>query len=197
MNRQLISAATNGNLGLVQALLAEGVDPNNARDHFGNTPLMWAAHNNSDNDPEAATGDHFSVVEELLDWNADPNLTGEDGQPTLMWAVRGGSLPIIKALLAAGADPNIIQVGYPNDTALDWAVSFAAERPGYIPIIKTLVKAGADPTLTNNRGEGPPVNNPFYQQAVQELAEEQGLIQLMMHRRDLPPLGIDRYLYRR
>ena len=196
MDRQLISAAKNGDLGLVQALLAEGVDPNNARDHHGNTPLMWAANNNSD-DPEAEMGDNFSVVEELLDWNADPNLTGEEGQPTLMWAVRGGSLPIIKALLAAGADPNIIQVGYPNDTALDWAVYFASVRPGYIPIIKTLVKAGADPTLVNNRGEGAPVNNPFYQQAVQELAEEQGLIQLMMHRRDLPPLGIDRYLYRR
>ncbi len=57
MDRQLIRAATNGDLGLVQALLAEGVGPNNARDHYGNTPLMWAANNNSD-DPEAAMGDH-------------------------------------------------------------------------------------------------------------------------------------------
>lgn len=110
-----------------------------------------------------------------------------------MWAVKGDIqqfiLPIVKMLIAAGADLNT-QTFYYLDTALLFAV-----RLGYIPIVQELVKAGADPTLANYRGEAP-VNYPIYRQVAQELAEEQGLVELMLHRR-LPPLDINRYLYRR
>ena len=180
MNQELIGAAANGDLRRVQDLLEAGADPNNARDAYNNTPLMLAAMRG-----------HLHVVEKLLEENADPNEPGEQGDTPLMWAVRGDIqqfiLPIVKALILAGADLNAQSI-YFLETALLWAV-----RLGYIPIIKELVEAGANPTLADNRGVAP-INSPIYRQAVQELAEEEGLVQLMLHRN--LPLGINRYLYR-
>lgn len=182
MNKELIDAAENGDLRRVQNLLEAGADPNNARDVYDNTPLMFAAMRG-----------HLHVVKKLIEVDADPNATGEQGDTPLMWAVRGEKkqfiLPIVKALILAGAKLNT-QTVYYLETALFWAVRFS-----YIPIIKELVKKGADPTLADYRGVAP-INSPIYRQAVQELAEEEGLVQLMLHRNLPLGLGMNRYLYK-
>ena len=80
-------------------------------------------------------------------------------QTALMWAAAEGHVDVVKALLAAGADPN--RKARVNDlddrkhadhptggfTALMFAV-----RNGHEEVARALVKGGADPKLTNGDG---------------------------------------------
>lgn len=64
------------------------------------------------------------------------NITGRDGMTPLLVAVRQVELPMVEALLAAGADPN----GAPGNEPLVTAI-----RVKDLSIARALLKAGADP----------------------------------------------------
>ncbi len=122
----LMTVARSGNAAAVRALLANGADPNRRERTRGQTALMWAA----------AAG-NAAVIKVLVDGGADfrirstePTSVAQEFKPAraiyqrnyarrgridslspLLFAVRGGHINAVEALLHAGADI--------NDTATD------------------------------------------------------------------------------
>jgi ankyrin repeat protein len=92
--RNLIDAAREANLEVVQARLANGESPNQTSIN-GKTPLHKAAYRG-----------HFVVVEALLAKGANPNEKNIIGKTPLHEAAYGGHFAIVQALLANGANPN-------------------------------------------------------------------------------------------
>jgi ankyrin repeat protein len=110
---------------LVETLLARGADPD-ARNVLGATPLVEAVQ----------LGDE-RLVALLLDHDARPDLGNDDAQTPLMLAARVGSLPIVRRLLAAGADVNARE-RHREQTPLMWAVG-----AGHAGISALLIEHGA------------------------------------------------------
>ena len=87
-------AAAPGDVEVVNALLADGADPN-ARNDKSWTPLHIAASYNSATD----------VISALLEAGAEPNALGDDGWTPLHLAAHANAEPaVITTLVAAGAD---------------------------------------------------------------------------------------------
>lgn len=93
-------AAAAGNVAATQRLLENSADAN-ARDANSVTPLMLAA--------REASADHARTIELLLAHNAAPNAQDARGETALMYAVRvkKDATPSIRALVAAGANPDL------------------------------------------------------------------------------------------
>ena len=131
---ELTDAATKGDLVLVRALLAAGVDVN-APDKYGSVALIGAS----------AQG-HLEVVRALLAAGADVNAKsrGNDiiplgGQTALMAAVvdgnEGPKPEVVRTLLAAGAD---VKAKEGSETALTIASQYGSPE-----VVRLLVAAGA------------------------------------------------------
>ena len=124
----LLDAAKNGHVEVVQTLLAEGADPNEAAGD-GMTALHWAAERG-----------HAQVTLLLLSGGADVEAKTRVGSYTpLHLASRRGSSAIARALLAAGADPHATT----TNTGVT-PLHLAAEAVDGSDVVKTLLRAGAD-----------------------------------------------------
>ncbi|KAI9045798.1 uncharacterized protein KD926_007101 [Aspergillus affinis] len=97
----LLSAATQGHVGIVKLLLKQrGIDPMQ-RSATGSTPLILAAAGGHD----AATGGHMEVVKLLIATNA-VHLDVKDSSTSrtpLLWSLAAGHESISKLLLESGA----------------------------------------------------------------------------------------------
>jgi ankyrin repeat protein len=133
----LVIAVINGHYDVVAALLEKGADPNVA-DIKGMTPLYAA-----------------------VDMHTLPTTFGRPDPPL---PVIEGSIDAIKALLAAGADPNarlkdaiLKRVYNPGDARLaEGATPFMrAARGADAAVMRLLLEGGADPTLTQKNGNSP------------------------------------------
>jgi ankyrin repeat protein len=122
----LMSAARKGNADTVRALLEAGADPNAKEKNGGQTALMWAT-----------AGGFSAVTEELVRHKADVNALSKSGSTALMFAARG-DLGSTRALLNAGADPNL-EIRDWKGTALT-----IASTMGQPEIIEALLAKGAD-----------------------------------------------------
>jgi ankyrin repeat protein len=91
LNKSLIQAAEGGDLTTVQAMLAQGADPN------AMGPLSAALHC-------AAFEGHLEIVTTLLQGGSNPNLADIKGLYPLQLAASKGRMAIAQALIAAGAD---------------------------------------------------------------------------------------------
>ena len=112
----LFEAARTGDREVLRARLSEGANAD-ARDGFGQTPLMYAA---------GGTGS-LATMEMLLQSGADVNAQTDAGWTALMYAARDAASPEpVLWLLNAGADPTV-QNGE-GQTALDLAESNSAIR---------------------------------------------------------------------
>jgi ankyrin repeat protein len=115
----LHAAASQGELGAVQRLIASGADPN-SRDALDDaTPLHFAAGNG-----------HLAVVEALLDAGADPNAAADDHDlGPLGWAtcLRAYHEAVARALLHRGARHGIFSAIAMNDESSVRA-ALAADR---------------------------------------------------------------------
>jgi ankyrin repeat protein len=150
------SAIRANNLSALRSLLARGAEPNVADPRGGSTPLMHAAavgsvesmkllldHKASVNAANAAglTALMMSVtdidkVRLLLAAGADVNVATKRGRTALMLAAASdGSAPIVRLLMARGADPKAVDVG--KGTALHQAV-----RGGDLATIHMMLDAG-------------------------------------------------------
>lgn len=112
-------AVTSGDVEAVRQLLQSGADVN-ARDRYGQTALMLAAHRG-----------HLEIVETLLGREADLNVTAKYNLSALMLAVLAGHVAIARLLARAGADLGLRGSGTPGfvgKTAYDLAVAREMEE---------------------------------------------------------------------
>jgi ankyrin repeat protein len=107
------NAIKRGDVQMVLDLLHRGTDVN-ARDRYGQTALMLAAH-----------AGHREIVETLLARRADLNITAKFGLSALMLAVVARHAEVARVLAKAGADLSLLGTGAPGfagKTAYDLAV---------------------------------------------------------------------------
>ncbi|MEO8729093.1 MAG: glycosyltransferase, partial [Rhodoferax sp.] len=148
----LVGAAFEGNLELASLLIEAGVEPN-ARDRFGNCPLVeasWRGYvdvvaylcdHRADVDSLTSAGlsalsaavsnQQPEVVHLLLNRGANPNVTGPDGSTPLIDAAWRGSYNTVRELLLNGAHPNYRRVG-DGVTALQVAVAGNQPRVAHL-----------------------------------------------------------------
>jgi len=134
-------AAKTGDLGKVNAMLADGLDVDIAGEKRL-TALMWASR----------TG-QFDVVTRLLKAGADVSVAlGAYQQPALAYASEFGHLEIVRMLLEAGANPN-------QAAATRWgnpvSILVKAASNGNLETVSMLVNAGADVNKTFDGGNSP------------------------------------------
>lgn len=143
----------------------------NAQDKYGQTALMRACFARDKNkvkelleagaDPNITTPDNQTaltklyakmrnpdpkMVEMLLQAGADPDIYENWSNTPLMMAIARANIPVVKMLLNAHANVNVvIPVGSANDTALVYAIEAASPK-----MVKLLLNSGADPNLGND-----------------------------------------------
>ncbi|MGQ0750211.1 MAG: ankyrin repeat domain-containing protein [Betaproteobacteria bacterium] len=103
-----------GDVDTVRTLLQSGTDIN-AKDRYGQTALMLAAHRG-----------HAAMVELLIERGADLDVTAKFSLSALMLAVIAGHAEIARMLVRAGADRGLQGSGAPgfaDKTAYDLAVA--------------------------------------------------------------------------
>lgn len=114
-------------IDVVDALLADGADPNGVGPD-GKPPLVVAIQDGT-----------VATVGLLLDCEAEPNSTYA-GEAILCHAVRAGKLGAVEALIKAGADPN----ARGSEQREEVSVSCVALMARDLRILQTLRKHGAD-----------------------------------------------------
>jgi ankyrin repeat protein len=119
-------AVYNGNLGLVERLIAAGADVS-AANEFGSTPLA-----------EAATIGNAQVIAALLKGGAAVDAPGADEQTALMVVARSGNTAAAEVLIEHGADVNARE-RWREQTALMWA---AAQNQA--AMVELLIEHGAE-----------------------------------------------------
>jgi len=140
-NTMLMYAASQGNLAVAKALVDAGADLE-ARNEVGHTALRSAVW----------TGEKpVEATKFLIDAGADVNALDDGNWSPLIQAtydMEGNAVPMGKLLLAAGADPKV--VNNEGNTALNVAAS-----RGHAELIPLLLKAGADGSVLGGDGESP------------------------------------------
>lgn len=178
---RLVSAARYGQTGVVNYLLDAGV-PVNARNAYGDTPLIAAAGNghlalvemllkrgadiNSANGlgisplmSAAARGD-YQLVHTLISEGAEVDALNSQGETAIFMAVQYGHLSAVRVLLNAAAKLNIkntVRVNESNSgfTPLMYAATHGLTRDpvDWPAMVKLLLNGGADPNITNAHAE--------------------------------------------
>jgi ankyrin repeat protein len=135
-------AAANGATDAASLLIQRGANLNIATHRTdikaaaNVTPLHWAIESN-----------HFDIARKLVSAHANVNAIRTDSYQTPLWMACGlGNIPLIYALLEAGADPK-----YQNPdkwTCLNW-FCVHTDDPG---VVKAFLMRGVDPTIRNYFG---------------------------------------------
>ncbi|XP_063613830.1 ankyrin-3-like, partial [Penaeus indicus] len=151
-------AAEYGNLGAVQWLHVQGLDPS-LKDHSGQTPLQYAKDEGhkkvveflkrQEARAQGAGSKDEEAVRKPLDHRANPerpgDLEGEKGSPDLHTAASVGHVNVMRDLLKAGAPRDTI-----NEMGLQ-AVHCAA-KGGHIEALKLLKESECDLTTRTPQG---------------------------------------------
>ncbi|MBW8863696.1 MAG: ankyrin repeat domain-containing protein, partial [Verrucomicrobia bacterium] len=120
-----------------------GANPN-ARNKSGATPLMSAVLSNNGQNG-------LDVVSVLLQYKADPNLPDLDGSTPLLTAINQRFVPMVKALLAGGANPDTRRRdGYPP-----LVLAVAVNNSGDKDMVAALISAKADVNTADSEGKTP------------------------------------------
>ena len=126
-------AAANGDVPLVQMLLAAGANIRATTRLGGITPLHLASQ-----------GGHAQAVAALIAGGAEPNGATSTGATSLMLAARAGSTETVTRLIETGADINAKEKGF-GQTAL--MVAAGLDRAD---VVKQLLARGADWKLASS-----------------------------------------------
>jgi ankyrin repeat protein len=165
----LYYASLCGFCGLVEHFIVGRPQDINARGGYYDTPLQAAS----------AKG-HLDVVKLLLNSNADPNLSDEEGRAPLHVASESGHLEVVKILVECGADVTRDQNGFSGWSPLHFASSqgrlevaqfliqcgavvdsrncdqetplYRAASSAYIELVRLLLNSGASVNATDRRG---------------------------------------------
>ena len=138
MSEQLMEAIKASDNTRVRDLLSDGADAN-ARDAYGATALMNAAH-----------GGSLEMVNDLLAAGAEVDAKDELGWTALMKACYNADMDrgfpeVISRLIAAGADPNV-KIGYGIRPLM------LAGGYGEASVCEALIAGGADVLARNDGG---------------------------------------------
>jgi len=165
----ILEAAANGNTAILERLLKAGADPNSSGPD-GMTPLMIIAR-----------GTNVKAAKLLLDNRANVNAAEQQKKQTaLMWAAAQNQAPMVKLLIASGADVNARALVNPVATAmfstatpLEWLSNVTVEpratyrtpggmtpllyatREGCFDCVKALVEGGANLDMPDPEGVTP------------------------------------------
>jgi hypothetical protein len=136
--RFLMTAAEEGYVETIRAMVAAGVDVNPADDD-GWTALIYTA-----------VSGQVETMRMLLEAGAEVDHTTNDGESALLKASANGHAEAVRMLLEAGAE-----VGgrwFFND---GWTALHAAAENGHAEVMRMLLEAGADIDQANNEGITP------------------------------------------
>jgi ketosteroid isomerase-like protein len=128
---RLLDAARSGDAGLVEQLLSNGANPNEADPASADSVLMIAA-----------AESHANVVRALLAGGAEPNLVSRCGNTALHAACGAERAEVVAALIEGGALVNIQQPGA-GETPMHVAMKTGSSECGDL-----LVNAGANADIT-------------------------------------------------
>ena len=106
----------------------------------------------------AVESGELAQIRMLLDRGTDLEEAGADGWRAVIWAVRQDQPDILRALLAAGADPNAPVTGRNGWTPLMHAIhtrQSAESATTRLGAIQALLDAGADPNARSRKGGTP------------------------------------------
>lgn len=132
--RELVSAASSGDLEAVRRLIGAGVDVN-AKDTLRCYALIGAAER----------GD-AEIVKLLVAAGADLNVRRMDnGRTALMEAARAGHVDAVRQLLHAGADTEAVD-------PIGWRALILATTTGQTSVVRELLRSGADPHRRSKTG---------------------------------------------
>jgi ankyrin repeat protein len=161
----LMFAAQQSSLEAAQALLAAGARIDD-RAPDGSSPLLLSL---SGTHPVGAANvtldrsDGLPLL--LLSKGANPNLADADGYTPLHWAAERGRLALVKALLAAGANPNARVSKDPPPPSGSFTFStkglaqatpfWLATRERHIDVLRALAAGGADVSMAGDGGVSP------------------------------------------
>jgi ankyrin repeat protein len=159
------AAAKGGNPAIVKMLLEAGAKPNAAKGD--KSPLWWAMLNGHEEaavllidakakfDGPMLNGispfyfavmqDYTDLVSKMIAFGVDVDAPGPQGTP-LHEAAENGNLPLVRLLVATGAEPNRI-----ND--LGESAIFLAVAKGNWEIVEWMTSNGANINATNNLGQ--------------------------------------------
>ena len=157
----ILVAASNGHKEVVQLLLDNGADPNQA-DQFGRTPLQEAADSWDD------SREDIELVELLLDQGAEIDRADEIGTTPLIRAIMAGSHNVAKLLLDRGADAKKANINHP--TPLLVAVEFNRTE-----MVELLLNNGADVRFGDGNGSTP------MQSALNKGKDGEAILQLLFN----------------
>ena len=169
----LMFAAGAGKADAVTLLIERGADVNATDSTNGQTPLMFAAAQGRSDavrvllahqaDPNTATkvspiismGERYKAktsgkgTREITSEGGRSDINAMGGLTALMFAAREGHIDVVRALVAAGADVNMVS-GADSMSVLTMAVV-----NGRLDIARLLLDHGADANLLSKNGSGP------------------------------------------
>ena len=126
---KLFHAAIGNHTGEIRTFLAQGVDPNATTFYRGDLPLHHATwHKN------------IEAVKILLEYNADPNKTNDNGLSPFRIAVRWGYTDIVELMLMPEFNADIEQV----DPFSEKTLLHDASINGHLDVFRLLIEHGAD-----------------------------------------------------
>ncbi len=174
MDRNLLTAAANGDVDTTRNLIVQGADVH-VTDARGFTPLIAAAYMN-----------HVEVARVLIEAGADVNVQDQSQQSAFLISTSEGYLELLQLTLAAGADVSsldsyhgtgliraadrghveIIEALLQTDIEIDhvnrlgWtalleAIILGDGGPRHTEVVRLLVEAGADVHLPDSNGVTP------------------------------------------
>ena len=128
----LFAAAAKGKVQEIGVLVSSGIDLN-ARDGFGQTALMVAAHLKQ-----------FESAKALIKAGADLNALDSESYDVITIAAVANNLPMMNLAIESGGDAKLMTSPY-DGTAL-----IASAHLGHVEIVRSLLKAGAPLDHINN-----------------------------------------------